>query len=248
MKYGTITLTLMMIALSLTASAASLRGSMSHDAMITKEAIPRISVGLDVELLERELELHDGTKGRLRSNSLGPYLGIDVNHWLTIFGTWSVLDIEEVDVPGGNAEYEDDVRWSIGAHANLWQTDISQPDSMSGRVSIRASIEYSSYDATSKGVNVDWTEFALAIPFGYELYNDRSKLSGVYSLLMFAGPIYSTVDGDVGGNVPSVGFDESENWGLLAGAELFLAENVSLLGQIHYFEEVSGSFAGRYHF
>jgi hypothetical protein len=248
MKYTTFTMALMMIGLSFTASAASLRGSMSHEAMISEDSIPRISVGLDLELLERDLELSDGTTGRLRANSLGPYLGVDVTPWFTVFGTWSILDVEEVDVPGGDAEYEDDLRWSIGAAANLWQTDIDRPDAMSGRVSIRASLEYTSYDATSKGINVDWTEFAIALPFGYELYNERTKLSGVYSLLLFAGPLYSSVEGDVDGSVPSVSFDESENWGLLAGTELFLAENVSLTGQIHYFDQVSGSFAGRYHF
>lgn len=248
MKNISFTLALVVIGISFTASAASLRGSMSHDALIHEDAIPRISVGIDLELLERDLELGDGTLGRLRSNALGPYLGVDLNHWFTIFGTWAILDIEKVDVPGGDANYEDDTRWSLGAQANLWQTDITRPEAMSGRISIRASIEYASYDATSKGINVDWTEFALTLPCGYELYNDHTKLSGVYSLLLFAGPIYSTVDGDVGGSIPSVNFNESENWGLLAGAELFFAENVSLLGQIHYFDQVSGSFSGRYHF
>ncbi len=248
MRNAAINLALVAIGLSMTASAASLRGSMSHDALIHEEALPRVSVGVDLELLERDLELGDGTLGRLRSNALGLYLGVDVDHWLTVYGTWAVLEIEEVEVPGGDADYEDDTRWSLGANANLWEIDISSPRQMNGRVSIRANIELAMYDATSKGINIDWEEFAFAVPIAYELYNDHKHLDGVHSLMLFAGPIYSTVEGDVGGAVPEVNFDESENWGLLAGAELFLAENVSLLGQIHYFEQVSGNFSARYHF
>jgi len=233
---------------ALPVNAGSVPVSMSHDTLLVQRKLPWVSVGVGLEILERELRVDKTSTGRVRANTLSGYLGIDALHWLTVFGTMGRLEIDSIDIPGAVGALDNDRRWSFGVSANVWHINIEEPEVMTGRLSIGLIGEYTQYDASGTGESLDWTEQAIAIPVSYFVPAEQRKLSSVHGAAFFLGPIYSLIDGDYSTGGRRVDFDEEQEFGLLAGTDVFLARNVTVGAQIQYFEQVSANFSFRYHF
>ena len=231
-----------------TAPAATAPPSMSHESMIVQKHMNRVSVGGQYEFIEREIAPAGRDTGRLRAKVYGGYLGFDLFHWLTAFGTLGVLEVSEVDVPGAFEDFDEDKRWSAGAHANLWHYDITEPDFMTGRLSIGVVAERAEYSISGEGVSLEWTETVVAVPVGYELPADESLLSTVHGLLISAGPIFSEIDGDYSEPGRHIPFDAEQEMGMLLGADAFLAENLTVGGQLQIFNKTTFNVGVRYHF
>lgn len=228
--------------------AGSAPASMSPDTFLVQREMPRVSVGAGLELLERELRLDGGGPARMRADTLSGYLGVDLLHWFTAFGTLGRLDIDAIDIPGATGDLQDDRRWSFGINANVWHIDVEKPETTAGRLTIGIIGEYTQYDASGSGESLDWTEYAIAIPVGYSLLVEPRTLPTVYGAVFFAGPIYSTIDGDYTAGGRRTDFEEEQEIGLLAGANVYFAKNVVFGGQIQYFEKVSSNLSVRFHF
>ena len=228
--------------------AGSAPVSMSHDTFLVQRELPWVSVGLGIELLEREIRVDGSSPGRVRANTLSGYLGVDLLHWFTVFGTLGRLEIDAIDIPGAVGALDDDRRWSFGISANVWHIDIEEPEIMTGRLSIGLIGEYTQYDASGTGEALDWTEQAIAVPVSYFLPAEQRKLSSVHGAAFFLGPIYSHIDGDYSAGGRRTNFDEEQEIGLLAGTDVFLARNLTVGGQIQYFEKVSANLSLRFHF
>ena len=249
MKHATgIALFTLFTGLTLHAFAGSAPISMSEDTFLVQRKMPWVSVGGGIELLERQLQLAGGAPGRVRAENVLGYLGVDLRHWFTVFGTLGQLNMQSVDIPGAVGDFKDDRRWSFGFNANVWHIDIEEPEIMAGRLTIGLVGEYTRYDASETGESLEWTEYALAVPIGYMLYVEPRKIQTVHGAVFFAGPIYSTLDGDYSAGGSRTDFDEEQPLGVLAGVDVFLAKNLTLGGHIQYFEEPSANFSLRYHF
>ena len=119
---------------------------------------------------------------------------------------------------------------------------------MRGRLSIGLTFELVENAVDNGSAELEWTETAIAVPFGYEIPAEQSGLSQVHSLLLYAGPLYSRLDGDLTSAGVRLDLDEDKDFGLLAGADIFLAQNLAIGGQIQYFDEISFNVSARYHF
>jgi hypothetical protein len=65
-----------------------------------------------------------------------------------------------------------------------------------------------------------------------------------YSLVLFGGPAISKIDGHAG----STDFSEDNLLGVVGGVDLYLSHNLSLGGQLTYFDQTSLGISARYHF
>ena len=234
--------------LALPVYAGSVPVSMSHDTFLVQRKAPWVSVGAGLEILEREIRVDKVSPGRMRATTLSGYLGIDLLHWFTVFSTLGRLEIDTIDIPGAAGDWDDDRRWSFGASANVWHINIEDPAILTGRLSIGLVGEYTQYDASGSGESLDWREQAIAVPVSLFLPAERRKLSSVHGAAFFFGPIYSLIDGDYSTDGRRTDFDEEQEIGLLAGMDAFLARNLTVGGQIQYFEQVAANFSFRYHF
>jgi hypothetical protein len=232
------------------ALAAAAPVTMADDAMIETAELTRVSLGAGVEMIGRDVTISRTVNGNLDGLAYYGYLGLDLTDWLTLFGTAGSVTLNSLDGSGLPDNFSSDLRWSGGINASLWHVNVIDPGIMRGRFSIGLVVEYSDYAASVGNSDVAWTDFAVSLPVGYEIPNDPMAFAGVESLYLFAGPIYSVIDGDYGiaDSKTAFEFEQAHDMGVAGGFELYLAPTVSLGAQLQLIDDLSMSASARFHF
>ena len=119
---------------------------------------------------------------------------------------------------------------------------------MRGRLSIGFNAEYVESKASRDEFEVSWQDLAFALPIAFEIPNDPMMFMGVTSLLLYAGPSYSTVSGNYTDGGPSLDLEQDNEMGVLAGADIYMAPNVMIGASMLYVDQASFTFSARYHF
>jgi hypothetical protein len=122
---------------------------------------------------------------------------------------------------------------------------------MAGRVTLKASAEVSRSESDTDLGSVQWMEVVAALPIGYEIF-DRypTGSSGVAtSLALYAGPAVSYLSGTAE-NLSGVeaDFDGEDLFGLVVGADVYFAPQISIGAKIMMFDELSYGASFRFHF
>ena len=234
------------VVLGLTAQVvcgAALPGSITRDTLLESYSLARWSVGANVELLDRDIKFN-GDLTTLEAQCLSLFLGYDVLPYLTVYGTLGGVKArpERADDWGST-----ELKTSLGVNLNLWQYEITDPSFMAGLLTVKTTMEVGWYGSDYKDFSYEWREFVWAFPVGYELHErDAETIGGLdISLALYVAPALSTISGHASGGVD---FEEDESTGIIAGADIFLARNVSLGLQIQQFGSTSVAGAFRYHF
>ena len=233
-----------------TGRAATVSGSGSHDAWLTQHSLRLLSVGADVEQQQRDIVLNGQSQATaLESRYYSGYLGLDLSRWATLFGTIGASDarLNADDYSTGRT------KWSAGLTAHWWQFDIADPSFMAGRLEFLSTLEYGRYRAgTDTDTQFDWHEWFVDLLANYEIFVEKPDDLDAYpySLVLFAGPAWSNIKGDLRtvSAAADTSFEDDRRIGLVAGATLFASYNLSLTGQIEYFDNVSAGASLRYHF
>ena len=209
--------------------------------------MPRVSLGVDAEFLERDVAFDSRTlPGTLKGTAYSAYLGLDLWRWITLYGTAGSVFLDSFE-PIASDGFDNALRWSAGLNASLWHVDTTTPDFMKGRFSIGLIIDYCDNTGASDSGDVTWTTTSVSLPIGFEIPNEPMIFWGVTSMYVFAGPLYSAIDGKVENDSLS-DFSEEQDWGVLGGVDIYLAPNVSLGGHLQYVSSVSANLSARYHF
>ncbi len=237
------------VCMGLGAEAASMTASGSRDALLAPVTLARWSVGFDYENINRDIKRSGRSDATLEADTYAGFLGYDATGWLTLFLTAGGT---KVDLPDPSAEGGDQFKWSGGLGANLWHFDVRDPEFAAGRLSIRALCEYARYTSGDSDYEVQWSEFSLALPVGYELFAESMTTvrEVPFSLMLSAGPVLSVIDGDWDEPAAqSSSFHEDSSLGVMGRADVFLSSNLSVGGQAQYFgAEYTASGFLRYHF
>ena len=229
--------------------AATAAGMDDRDALIVQERVKNPSVGAAYERLLRDVRYDGGEKTRLEANTGCGYVGYDVTPWAVVFGTIGATTAQSTELEeSGDAR----VKWSAGVKLNLWRLDIEDPAFLGGRCTLRAQGEFARYESGNLDpASFDWTEWYATLTLNYELFaRKRSDYNRVpYSLMLYAGPALSRIDGTRETSGGSRDFEGDNVFGLCAGADLFIAHNLSAGAQLqHYFDEPTLSASLIYHF
>lgn len=221
------------------AAAASLGGAGMRDSLTEADSLGPVSVGADYQNLKRNVTLDAGGTAQLQAQIYSAQLGVDLFPWWQVFGT---LGSSEARWDGGDYGNEG-VKWSGGTRLNWWHTDITDPEFMEGRVSLQTVAEFSQYHS---GNDWRWNEGYADLTLNYELFVEQMKdiKQYPYSLVLYCGPAVSKLSGHAG----NAGFSEDSLLGIVGGVDLYLSHNLSLGGQILYFNQASFGISTGYHF
>ncbi|TAN38861.1 MAG: hypothetical protein EPN23_01020 [Verrucomicrobia bacterium] len=221
------------------ASAATLGGAGMRDSLTEAESLGPVSAGVDYQMLKRKVSLDGGGTAQLQTKVYSAQLGVDLTPWCMVFGTFgrSEAGWDGGDYGTGKA------KWSAGTRLNWWHTDITDPEFMEGRLSFQTVAEFAQYRS---GDDWRWNEGYADLTLNYELFVEKMKdiKSYPYSLVLYGGPAVSKLSGHAG----SADFSEDKLLGAVGGVDLYLSHNLSLGGQLTYFDQASFGISARYHF
>ncbi|MFH0953494.1 MAG: hypothetical protein V1873_04105 [Verrucomicrobiota bacterium] len=232
--------------LQIPALAGPLTGSVTMDSGIEARNLDRLSVGLDAEMLQRDVEPESGGVMELKAQQASAFLGVDLFPWLAIYGTAGAAEAKLGDMGDyGDAQF----KWSAGLNANIWHWEDSVKDPSWG-LTIKAVGEFSQYESGDENNKVEWDEISAALPLSYEIYfaTYPEGWADIDTLMIYAGPAFSAIDGTRTMKGAEFDFSESESAGILGGLDLFFTDSLSLRGQVEFFDSVIYSASLRYHF
>lgn len=229
----------LMIGSVVTAGAATPSGAGMRDSLTTSDNLGPVSAGFDYQMTKRTVSLDAGGKNVIQSRVMSAELGVDLFSWWQIFGT---LGRSEAGWESG-AYGDGKVKWSLGTHFNWWHYDVTEPEFMEGRLSFQTTAEFAQYNS---GDDTKWTDAYADLTLNYELFAEKQKDTKAvpYSLALYAGGALSKLSGHLNG----ANFSEDQLFGLVGGADLYIAQNLSLGGQVLYFDKPSYGLSIRYHF
>jgi len=236
------------VAVSGAVSAATLSGAGTRETLIEQEDLSFLSLGVDYQNQQRDINTSSQGKLRLKSQTLDGYIGVDPFKWLTVFAT---LGGTAGEVSGMSAYNDPKFQWSAGFDVNWWRHHLEEPDFLAGELSLKTHAEFGMHNSGSDSEKVNWDEYFAALLLNYETLAVRGEDPHRYphSLVLFAGPGFSWLSGNYYQNpTQKADFHEAHVFGVVGGLELFVASNLSLGGAIQYYDAVTVNVSARYHF
>lgn len=213
--------------------------------------VEKWSIGAGAEWMSRDIKFDRNDQSReIEFRTYELFAGYDVADWMTVFATVGSSEFRSSDTD----KYGDNnLKFSAGLQGNLWQTEIIDPEFMTGTLTLKSVLEFSTYQLDEKNEDVDgyWMEYSLAFPICYEIFADKpDNLQQVpYSLAISLGPIFSFVDGDADGLSGSdSGFRSKKSVGAIGAVDIYFAHNVSIGCQVEYIDHATVGGNLIYHF
>ncbi len=222
-------LVLIAAALSLTAlsaSAAAPGGTGPREGLAAFRTLAPLGIGVDVEWMRRPVVFDDGARARLDADAVSAVFTADPARWLQLFASTG----QHRGALAGARGRDRESRWSVGLSARAWHLDVNDPLFMAGRLSLGGTFEFSRTDFATRADEGHWDERFVSLVFAYEIFVEApDALDRVpYSLRLYAGPVHSTIRGEVENGGVTRSFEEDRATGATWGVELFISHNLSV--------------------
>jgi len=232
------------------AGGATLSGAGARETLIEQEYLDFLTIGADYQNQQRDISTSSQGKMRLNSQTVDGYIGVDPYKWLMIFATFGSSAAKLGDVAASN---DSKFKWSAGFDVNWWRYSIKEPTFLEGDLSLKTHAEFGMYNSGAGSEKINWNEIFAALLVNYEVFvskkDDLEKYP--YSLALFVGPALSWLEGDyyASKNISQkADFHEEHLVGIVGGADIYVASNLSIGGAIQYYDAVTLSASVRYHF
>lgn len=251
MKYlGIYSVLAVLVVFAGSAGAAALSGAGMRETLIEQEYLDFLTIGADYQQQQRDISTSSQGKMRLKSQTIDGYIGVDPYKWLMIFATFGGSAARL----GDTAAYNDSkFKWSAGFDVNWWRYGVTEPTFLEGDLSLKTHAEFTMHNSGAGSEKIGWNEIFAALLVNYEVFvskkDDLNKYP--YSLALYVGPAVSWLEGDYYANrntSQKVDFHEEHLVGIVGGAELYAAYNLSIGGAIQYYDAVTLNVSVRYHF
>lgn len=236
--------------LAASACAATLSGAGARETLVEQEYLDFLTIGADYQQQQRDISTSSQGTMRLKSQTIDGYIGVDPYKWLMIFATFGGSAAKM-----GNADSYDNAKfkWSAGFDVNWWRFGIKDPTFLEGDLSLKTHAEFAMNDSGSGSEKINWNEIFAALLVNYEVFVSKKEDTGKYpySLALFVGPAVSWLEGDYYANKnisQKVDFHEEHLVGIVGGADLYAAANLSIGAAVQYYDAVTVSASVRYHF
>lgn len=219
------------------AASAQMADAGSRESLIKSDDLYPFSVGVDYLKISRDIEWDSGETGEMDGDGWVAFFGVDPVPWVTVYLT---AGLTETGVTGALEESSEPI-WSFGMDLNLWHYDLTDPEFMEGRLSLRGGFE-GTMGEMDEG---DWTAWSGFLTANYEIF--VRKIQSIdrvpYSLVLNAGPAFSILDGDAGED-----FEGTDSVGFVYGADLFVSHTLSLGFHLQDVDSKNYRISARYRF
>ena len=236
------------------AAAASAQRNVMEDrsadtALLTWSDPSSWQVGLAYSRLSRPVDLR-GAEWDLTGNGIDATLGVSPWPWLLLYGqvgaSQATLDGLLDDEPSAGAG------GLLGARLNLWQL-YEGVQRTAWRVTLQAAGQYAYRTSGDDGDgDLQWSETLAMLPLNYHLSFARTfrnaYMSEFQSVSAYAGPAYSKLDGTWTRRSVETDFEGKDEFGVVAGVDLWLLENLSFGFRADWFGGTSGQLTVLYRF
>jgi opacity protein-like surface antigen len=213
---------------TLSLCAMPLGSSEPSDYLITGQDLSRLTMGVYVVQSERQITWDSsGLTEVMESDRVQAYLGYDVLDWLTFYAIGGANE-SKIEGPEGD---DSDTELGLGFRVNLLNHFIREPTATEDVIRMNMGVEYVRSSLDNEFASSDWSELTVALTIALVNAVDGNKYFWPESIAIYAGPIYSTINGDE--------FETDDDVGLIAGLEFYLTDTCSLDIQVKYFEETS---------
>jgi opacity protein-like surface antigen len=170
---------------------------------------------------DREVVVRSFTE-TLSSSRVMAYLSVEPLSWLTLYVAGGMGRHELGNAPTSSSELE----YEAGFHLNLVDRIILDPTLFEDRIRLNTGASISGARGEWYGDTVDWHEIQASLTLS--VVNDVSgnKFFNPESIALYVGPLFSILQGDE--------LEESTQFGLLVGVEVFVSDSLSFnLGMRH---------------
>ncbi len=243
---------LLLVLLALPVSWArdnSVEDRSADEALLTwSNALPW-QVGAAYQHLSRPVDL-GGVEWQLKGQSVAGEIGARPTPWLIVYGQISVNEARLADRMRENAD--SGAGGLLGVKANLWQINEGLQ-----RAAWRVRLQLAGYYAYRTSADggegkLSWGEATVMLPVNYHLTLARSARNvfagEFHSLEVFAGPALSKLDGTWTLGDAERDFEESQSYGVVGGANLWLLENLRFGASAAWFDGTSFELSVLYRF
>lgn len=242
--------------LMLAAGASSAFGQLNFhgdagapQALVTLTDASRWQAGLAYAHVSRTVE-SDGAEWKLRGDIGDVLLGFSPAPWLWLYAQGGASEARLAGVM--NDKPSAGAGGLLGANLNLWQFN-EGVRATAWRFTVQMAGQYAWRTTRDEGSGkIEWTEALLMLPLDYHLIFVRTYrhtyMGEFHALRIYAGPACSWVDGTWTRDGVERDFEESETFGAVAGAELWLLENLSFGARAEWFDDTSAQLSVRYRF
>ncbi len=236
-------LTLFVTVVAIAASSLSLlampisSSNIPFDYIVSGRDLAFLSVGAYGVSAKRDIEWDGfGNTQKLSMRNFYGYVGVDLQKWITIYGLIGQSESKFGEMPYGDAENS----YGGGIRLNLLHHFIREPVPMEDVVRVNLGAQFVRNEAESGFSTVEWDEVSAAVTMGLVNHTDGNKLFTPESIGFYAGPIYSTFVSD--------DFEAKDEFGIVAGMEIFFMDTITLDIELQHFEKTSVGGGINFHF
>lgn len=213
-RTSAVALALVVFAMTFAAKAAPIgHSNRAADYLVAADDLSRFIAGVYYDSVEHEVK-RDGRRVTMDSERSMAHVGFTALPWLVPYVTIGEAD---TDIQGGQ---ENGTVWGGGVWFNLVDHDLLDPILMEDRLRLRASADYlRGQGRTVSGKDLEWNEWHSALTVGVINDTRGNKRFTPQSIELFAGPVYSFIDGDI---------ESTDEFGYTAGVAVHLTERITL--------------------
>ncbi len=163
----------------------------------------------------------------METDSVLGYLGYNIFDWFTIYATGG--SSENKIQPSATSNSED--IYGAGIRINLLNHFIREPVPAEDVVRLNFTTEYLCSSVEYYSNTIDWDELSVALTVALVNHTDGNKLFTPESIMLYAGPLYSSLTGD--------SFEANDTIGVIGGIEIYLTDTITVDFQVKQFEETT---------
>jgi len=173
-------------------------------------------VGIYGSDLSRDVNDDMGWTRELETSRVMVYGGLDVFPWFTLFGAAGAarhtIGVSDADT---SPEFE------FGAVLNVLDQVIYDPQLFEDRLRVNAAATYTLSSATwYEDWDASWNTLKFSLIASVVNDSEGEKMFAPESVVLFAGPVYSLINGD--------DFDQDQAFGVTGGIEVYFTDSVSM--------------------
>jgi len=196
-------------------------------------------VGLVYTHLSRSVDMGN-IEESLRGDLVDVGVGVNPWPWLLLYGQ---VGASKAQLDAIREEPSNGAGGLLGARVNLWQLYEGVQET-SWRVTLQIAGQYAYRTSEDDGDgDLQWGEMLVMMPLKYHLTFARTFrnifMSEFQSVSCYAAPAFSSLNGTWTRREVETDFDESESFGLVAGVDLWLLENLSFGARVDWFDSTT---------